>query len=216
MRYILLGPPGAGKGTVAARLSQALGIPHVSTGNMFREAMSSGSELGRLAESFIGKGNLVPDEVTVGIVQERLSRPDARIGFILDGFPRTAPQARALDGILSGLGAALDGVVYMRVSDEIVLRRLSRRLICRDCGEIYNLDTMPPAREGRCDRCGGELYQRSDDAPAAVLERMREYEEKTSPLVDYYRARGELIEVDAGVEKEVTYRELLGLMSGGK
>jgi len=104
----------------------------------------------------------------------------------------------------------------MKVSDEIVLRRLSRRLICRDCGEIYNLDTMPPAREGRCDRCGGELYQRSDDAPAAVLERMREYEEKTSPLVDYYRERGELIEVDAGVDKEVTYRELLELMSGGE
>lgn len=216
MRYILLGPPGAGKGTAAVRLSQTLGIPHVSTGNMFREAMSSGSELGRLAESFIGKGNLVPDEVTVEIVKERLSRPDARSGFILDGFPRTTPQARALDGILSGLGAVLDGVVYMKVPDEIVLRRLSRRLICRDCGEIYNLDTMPPAREGRCDRCGGELYQRSDDAPAAVLERMREYEAKTSPLVDYYRERGELIEVDAGGDKEVTYRELLEMMSGRK
>ncbi len=213
MHYILLGSPGAGKGTAAVKLSDDLKIPHISTGDMFRSAIKSGSELGLLADSYISKGNLVPDEVTIGIVRDRLSKDDARRGFILDGYPRTIPQAQALDEILAEAGMVLDGVIFMVAPETVVVERLSGRRICRECGKIYHLVNMPSSRPGICDSCGGETYRRPDDMDDAIIERLREYEEKTAGLVDYYRERGQLIEVDAGIDKEETHRRILEIMS---
>ena len=194
-RVIFLGAPGAGKGTQARRLAAGSGVPQVATGDMLREAAAAGTPLGREAKRFMDQGALVPDEVVIGLVDERLSRPDAGTGYVLDGFPRTVAQALALDALLRRLGQDLDRVVFFDVSRDELLRRLTGRRVCRQCGTAFHLVSAPPKAAGRCDQCGGELYQRDDDAEATVGRRLDVYQTQTAPLLDYYRKRGLLVRV---------------------
>jgi adenylate kinase len=193
---VLLGGPGAGKGTQAERLAQALGIPQVSTGDLFRENLENQTQLGLLAKGYMERGELVPDEVTVGMVRERLSRPDAEQGVILDGFPRTIAQAEALEALLAELGSKLAVVPYIKVPEDMLLARLAGRWTCRNCGAMYHQVFSPPDVAGVCDKCGGELYQRPDDTPETQKHRISVYFEQTAPLIDYYREKGLLVEVD--------------------
>jgi adenylate kinase len=193
---VLLGGPGAGKGTQAERLSQALSIPQISTGDLFRENLRNETELGLLAKETMERGELVPDEVTVAMVRERLSRPDCAKGAILDGFPRTVAQAEALEDLLAGMGSELAVVPYIKVPEDVLLARLAGRWTCRACGAMYHQLFSPPQEAGVCDRCGGELYQRSDDTPETQKHRIKVYFEQTAPLIDYYREKGLLVEVD--------------------
>ncbi len=205
---VLLGPPGAGKGTQAELLSEWLDIPAVSTGDLFRKAMAEDTELGLQAKAYIERGDLVPDEVTVGMVRERLEKPDCEDGVILDGFPRTVPQADALEELLAGMDRQLDAALYIEVSREQLLRRLGGRWTCRDCGEVYHEIYDPPEEEGVCDTCGGELYQRSDDTPEAQEQRIKVYMEETAPLYDYYAEKGQLIKVDGEQEIDAVQRDI--------
>jgi adenylate kinase len=193
---VLLGGPGAGKGTQAERLAEALGIPQISTGELFRENLENQTELGLLAKGYMERGELVPDEVTVGMVRERLSRPDAARGAILDGFPRTIAQAEALEALLADLGSELTVVPYIQVPEDMLLARLAGRWTCRNCGAMYHQMFSPPEEAGVCDKCGGELYQRPDDTPETQKHRIEVYFEQTAPLIDYYRDKGLLVEVD--------------------
>jgi adenylate kinase len=193
---VLLGGPGAGKGTQAERLAQALGIPQVSTGDLFRENLQNQTELGQLAKGYMERGELVPDEVTVGMVRERLSRPDAAKGAILDGFPRTIAQAEALEALLADLGSEVAVVPYIKVPEDVLLARLAGRWTCRRCGAMYHQIFSPPETVGVCDKCGGELYQRPDDTPETQRHRIEVYFEQTAPLIGYYRDKGLLVEVD--------------------
>ncbi len=197
MYLVLLGPPGAGKGTQADRLQAQLGIPHVASGDLFRENLRNETELGRLAKQYMDRGELVPDDVTIAMVRERLERPDCAKGAILDGFPRTTAQAEALDQMLTDMGRKLDAVIFFEVDEEEVVRRLSGRRICRQCQTPYHIEFDPPKQDGVCDRCGGELYQRDDDKPETVRNRLRVYLEQTAPLIEYYRKAGLLHTVDA-------------------
>ncbi len=192
MNLILLGAPGAGKGTQAEILCERLQIPTISTGNMIREALKSGTEMGLKAKAFIEAGQLVPDEVVIGIVDERLRQEDCKNGFILDGFPRTIPQAEALDR----MGITIDRVVDINVPDEVITRRVSGRRVCLDCGNTYHIETKKPQVENVCDRCGSTLVQRKDDEPATVQERLKVYHDQTEPLRDYYAAAGKLLVMD--------------------
>jgi adenylate kinase len=185
-----LGPPGAGKGTQARELAQAWRVPQIATGDILREAVAAGTPLGHEAKRYMDQGALVPDDVIVAVVKERLARPDARRGFVLDGFPRTIGQAEALTQILKELGQELDAVVYFDVPEAELLRRLTGRRVCRQCGSTFHMVSAPPAKPGVCDRCGGPLYQREDDSEATVANRLRVYERQTAPLLDYYRDRG--------------------------
>lgn len=196
MRIVLLGPPGAGKGTQAVRLAEKAGVPHISTGDMFRQAVREGTPLGREAKAYMDRGALVPDEVTIGIVRERLAKDDAAKGFVFDGFPRTTVQAEALDRILAELERPLEAVVNLVVPDEEIVRRLAGRRVCPQCGATYHVAFNPPAEPGRCDRCGAELVQRHDDREETVRERLGVYHRQTAPLVDYYREAGLLVQVD--------------------
>jgi len=194
-RVVFLGAPGAGKGTQARRLAAGSGVPQIATGDMLREAVAEGTPLGREAKRYMDQGALVPDEVVIGLVDERLSRPDAGPGYVLDGFPRTVAQAEALDALLGRRGQDLDRVVFFDVSREELLRRLTGRRICRRCGTAFHLVSAPPKTEGRCDQCGGELYQREDDAESTVARRLDVYQTQTAPLLDYYGKRGLLVRV---------------------
>jgi len=196
MFLVLLGGPGAGKGTQAERLSETLGIPQVSTGDLFRENLKNETELGLLAKGYMDRGELVPDEVTVGMVRERLSRPDCARGAILDGFPRTVAQAEALSGLLSDLGAGLAVVPYIKVPEDVLLARLAGRWTCRACGAMYHQLFSPPEETGLCDKCGGALYQRPDDTPETQKHRIKVYFEQTAPLINYYQNKDLLVEVD--------------------
>jgi adenylate kinase len=200
---ILLGPPGAGKGTQAKRIADRHSVPHLSTGDMLREAISQGTELGRKAKPIMERGDLVPDDIIMGMVEERLSRPDTKAGFIFDGFPRTIPQAEQLDRILARRGFGKPLVVEFHVSPDTLLHRLSGRWTCSVGGETYNVYERPPKVPGICDKDGGKLIQRSDDRPEVVRERLAAYERQTKPLVDYYRKHGVLETVDgsAGVDE---------------
>lgn len=202
---ILLGAPGAGKGTQADYISAYYSIPTISTGNIIREALKSGTELGQKAKSYIDNGELVPDEVVIEIIKERLSRDDCKKGFILDGFPRTIPQAEALDK----MGISIHKVIDIEVSDDEITKRMSGRRICEQCAATYNLSSNPPKAQGVCDKCSGTLIQRKDDQPETVLNRLRVYHEQTEPLKDYYEKQGKLVVVDGQKDlKEVT-REIL-------
>ena len=214
VRVILLGPPGAGKGTQARRLAVEWGVPHVATGEMLREAAQQETRLGLEAKRYMDRGALVPDDVVIGLVDERLGQADAARGWVLDGFPRTVAQAEALERLLHARGLELDRVIFLQVSRDELRRRLTGRRICRECGTAFHLAFNPPATAGRCDRCGGELYQREDDAEPAVAHRLEVYASQTAPLLDYYRRRHLLTEVpgEGKVEQVTTaIRKALGL-----
>jgi adenylate kinase len=195
VRLIFLGPPGAGKGTQARALAQGWGVPQIATGEMLRDAVAAGTPLGREAKRIMDTGALVPDDVMVGLIADRLRQTDAAGGFILDGFPRTMAQAEALDRLLKDLGQSLDRVVYFEVAEPELVRRLTGRRLCRQCQTAFHLVSAPPKRAGVCDRCGGELYQREDDSEATVRNRLQVYARQTAPLLDYYRHRNLLTSV---------------------
>ncbi|GAA2704872.1 adenylate kinase [Micromonospora olivasterospora] len=216
MRLVLVGPPGAGKGTQAEFIAAHLSVPKISTGDIFRANVSQGTPLGVEAKRYMDAGKLVPDEVTINMVRDRLAEPDAAEGFLLDGFPRTTPQAAALDKLLADLGTALDLVLELVVDDDEVIRRLSGRRTCRGCGKIWHVEFDATTRDGICDRCGAELFQRDDDKPETIAARLREYADKTAPLVDYYGAQGKLVGIDAtGPVEDVTVRAIDALRSYG-
>jgi adenylate kinase len=216
MRLVLVGPPGAGKGTQAEFIAAQLAVPKISTGDIFRANVTQGTPLGVEAKRYMDAGKLVPDEVTINMVRGRLAEPDAAEGFLLDGFPRTTPQAAALDKLLADLGTALDLVMELVVDDDEVIRRLSGRRTCRGCGKIWHIEFDTPTHEGVCDRCGAELFQRDDDKAETIAERLREYADKTAPLVDYYGAQGKLVGIDAtGPVEDVTVRAIDALRSYG-
>jgi len=196
---VLLGPPGAGKGTQAALLVKAYGLLHISTGDMLREAVSEGGPTGGELSSYMNTGKLVPDAIVTRTVIERMAKRDAEGGVILDGYPRTRPQAESLDSSLDASGRTLDVVLYFKTQDEVAIQRLSGRRVCKDCGKNYHITNMSSKKEGVCDICGGELYQREDDKPETVKNRLTVYEENTKDLIEYYRTKGLLQEVDGGL-----------------
>jgi adenylate kinase len=196
MNLILLGPPGAGKGTQAELIIERYQIPHISTGDIFRAAVKEGTPLGVEAKRYMDSGQLVPDSIVVGIVQERLTKADCRDGFLLDGFPRTVPQADALDGFLKERARKITAVLNIEVDFQILLRRLTGRRVCRNCAAVYHVETKRSKSEGVCDHCGGETYQRDDDTPATVTQRLKVYQEQTEPLIKYYQDQGLLMSFD--------------------
>ncbi len=212
MFILLMGPPGAGKGTQAEKLIRDYGIPQISTGDMFRAAVKSGTELGKEAKSYMDKGALVPDSVTIGIVGERLAQKDCQKGWILDGFPRTEAQAKALDDILKEMNISLTAVLEIKADAKGLIKRISGRLVCKGCGASFHKDFRPPAKEGICDNCGGELYQRADDNEATVGERLEVYEKSTRPLIDYYKKTGKLYEIDGDQEMDKVYDDICGVL----
>ncbi|MFC4590454.1 adenylate kinase [Sphaerisporangium corydalis] len=212
MRVVLVGPPGAGKGTQAQFIASNLSIPKISTGDIFRANVSGGTELGKLAKEYMDRGDLVPDEVTVAMVRDRLGEPDAQEGFLLDGFPRNVPQAQILNKMLAEFGTSLDAVLELVVDDEEVVRRLAGRRTCRSCGKVWHVVFDPSSTEGVCDACGGELFQRDDDREDTIRHRLEVYQEQTSPLISFYAEEGILQGVDAtGPVEEITQRAMAEL-----
>ena len=212
VRLVLVGPPGAGKGTQAEFIAEHFGIPKISTGDIFRTNVTNGTELGRLAKKFMDAGDLVPDEVTIAMVRDRLGEPDCASGFLLDGFPRNVSQAYELDGILNDLGTSLGVVLDLNVDHDEVVRRLSGRRTCKKCGHVWHIEYDQPKADGICDRCGGALYQRDDDHPDTVRHRLEVYTEQTAPLIQFYAGRKQLVEIDAlGTVEDVTERAIAAL-----
>jgi adenylate kinase len=212
---IFLGAPGAGKGTQATNVARELGLVHIASGDLFRQALEKGTELGIKAKSYMERGVLVPNQITIEMVLERLSAPDGKEGAILDGFPRNLEQAEALDKALAQQGKAVDKVIYIKVSEEELLRRLSGRWICRQCQTPYHITDSLPRVWGKCDKCGGELYQRPDDTVASIRKRLEVYFTETAPLIDYYARRGKLLEIDGeGDVDEVARRITIALKEG--
>lgn len=212
MNIVLMGPPGAGKGTQADFIKQQYPIPHISTGDMFRDAVSRGTELGKEAKKYMDAGKLVPDEVTIGIVEERLAESDCKDGFLLDGFPRTTNQAEALDQALSAVGRKIQAAINIAVPNDILIERMSGRISCQECKTVYNLKTNPPAQTGICDKCGGQLVQRSDDQGETVAKRLEVYLEQTNPLLDYYQKQDILYEVDGDRDSKTVFTEIKSLL----
>ncbi len=210
---VMLGPPGAGKGTQAKRIARELGLPHVSSGDIFRENLKNKTELGELAETYMNRGELVPDGVTIAMIKDRLSREDCGDGAILDGFPRTPAQAKALDQMLSEMDAQVDTVPYINVPDQVLIKRLTGRWTCPECGHMYHEEFNPPVEDLVCDNDGAELYQREDDKPETVKNRISVYREQTQPLIDYYEKQGVLTEIDGDQEISEVTDELLSILS---
>lgn len=195
MNFIFLGPPGAGKGSLAVKVAEDYKIPHISTGDIFRANIKNQTELGKKVKAIIDSGSLVSDEMTFELVKDRLSQSDCTNGYILDGFPRTIPQAEMLSGLVKDLA-----VVNFEIADEAVIKRLSTRRVCKGCGANYNILTLPPKKEGVCDSCGGELYQRDDDKQESILHRMEVYREQTEPLINFYKEKGKIYNFDSAIE----------------
>ena len=214
MNIVLLGAPGAGKGTQAEKIIETWGIPHISTGDILRKAVSAGTPLGMQAKNYMDKGELVPDLVVIGLVKSRLAEPDARKGFILDGFPRTDVQAEALDRELSGMDMKIEAAINIDVDRDVIVRRLTARRTCKACGKIYNVLTDPAAASGACSACGGTLYQRDDDTEATVRNRLSVYDRSTALLVSYYRSRGLLHVVDGDRPVDMVFRDVRRIVEG--
>ncbi|CAM3087150.1 adenylate kinase [Paenibacillus sediminis] len=214
MNILFMGPPGAGKGTQAEVIVKEFGIPHISTGDAFRLAIKQGTPIGLKAKEYMDQGLLVPDDVTIGIVEERLKQPDCEKGFLLDGFPRTLSQAEALDNILSSMNRKLDHVINLKVDRNRLLARLTGRRICKNCGSTYHVIFNPPKEDGVCDKCGGELYQRSDDNEESVGTRLDEYLNKTAPLLTFYEGKGLLRQIDGEMEIGAVSQEIVSLLRG--
>lgn len=213
-RLIFLGAPGAGKGTQAQRLSEIYAIPQISTGDILRQAVKDKTPLGQRAASFMDAGKLVPDEVVIGIIEERLKQEDCKNGFILDGFPRTVPQAEALDRVLDPMDMAIDAAVCFEVPEELLVKRLSGRRVCRSCGANYNVYFNPPAKDGVCQKCGGDLYQRSDDQEETIKNRLKVYRDQTEPLIGFYRRKNRLVKIDGSGSMDAIFGDLVGTLEG--
>jgi len=216
MNLVLMGLPGAGKGTQAEKIVEHYDIPHISTGDMFRAAIKEGTQLGLKAKSFMDQGNLVPDEVTIGIVRERLNKQDCENGFLLDGFPRTVAQAEALETITKELNKQIDYVINIDVDRSILMERLTGRRICKDCGATYHLVFNPPAKEGVCDKCGGELYQRADDNAETVSTRLSVNVKQSQPLLDFYQEKGYLRNINGNQDINIVFEDVRQLLAGVK
>jgi len=212
MFLVFLGAPGAGKGTQAAVVSRKFGLAHIASGDLFRQSVHKGTELGKSVRAYMDKGALVPDEVTIQLISERLNEPDCKQGCIFDGFPRTIEQAKALDKMLIGRGWAIDKAIYIEVPEKELLKRLGGRWICRKCQAPYHEVTSPPKTPGKCDKCGGELYQRSDDTEETVKERLKVYFAQTTPVLDYYKAKGKLVPVDGKFGIEEVSEKIIGVL----
>lgn len=213
MKMILLGPPGAGKGSQAANLTKSLNVPHISTGDIFRANIKNGTELGLKVKSILDAGQLVPDDVTVAIVEDRLKQEDCSGGFILDGFPRTIPQAEQLDALLAAKGEPIDVVINLDAEDEMLVGRISGRRMCR-CGRTYHVAHNPPKQEGVCDDCGSELYVRDDDREATVRERLVTYHRQTEPLIAHYKAQGKVRDIEGNLSIDETTSRILSIVRG--
>lgn len=212
MKIIMLGAPGAGKGTQAKKIAEKYGIPHISTGDIFRANIKNGTELGKKAKTFMDQGLLVPDELVVDLVVDRLGQNDCERGYVLDGFPRTIPQAEALDEALAKLGEGMDYAINVDVPDENIIRRMGGRRACVNCGATYHLEHIPPKKEGLCDTCGSELILRDDDKPETVKKRLDVYHGQTQPLIDYYTRKGILKDVDGTVDMEEVFAAIVELL----
>lgn len=216
MKIVFMGPPGAGKGTQAEKIVENYQIPHISTGDMFRKAIKDQTELGTEAKRYMDQGALVPDHVTIGIVKDRLSESDCKSGFLLDGFPRTVDQAKALDEILTSLDSKIDYVINIDVDLDILKERLTGRRICRSCGATYHMIFNPPKNADVCDKCGGELYQRKDDNEETVGNRLNVYVSQTKPLLDYYSLAGNLVNINGQQSIDLVFEEIREVLGGNK
>jgi len=208
MRIILIGPPGGGKGTQAKNLVAEYNIPQVSTGDILREAVQNQTELGQKAKQYMDSGELVPDEIILGMMKNTLQGSECENGFVLDGFPRTIPQAEGLDNLLAALEMHLDAVIAIEVKNATIIDRLTSRRSCKNCGAVYNLKENPPQQEGLCDKCGGELYQREDDKPETIQNRLEVYRKQTQPLIDFYREKGLLTEVNGNQDIQAVWQDI--------
>jgi adenylate kinase len=214
MKIIMLGAPGAGKGTQAKKLAAKYGIPHISTGDIFRANIKNGTELGKKAKIFMDQGLLVPDDLVVDLIIDRFKEPDCQKGYVLDGFPRTIPQAKALDDALAMNGEAVEYAIDVDVADEAIVRRMSGRRACVGCGATYHIVNIPPKKEGICDVCGGVLILRDDDKPETVEKRLKVYHEQTQPLIEYYKGKGILRSVDGTKDPDITFGEIVSILEG--
>ena len=212
MNMILLGPPGAGKGTQAAKIIEKYNVPHISTGDIFRENIKEGTPLGKKAQEYMNKGELVPDSLVIEIATDRLTRDDCKDGFLLDGFPRTVEQAEALDAFLTDRGSKVDYVLDIDVAADILMERLTGRRVCKNCGATYHVTNIPPKVEGVCDSCGGTLYQRDDDTAETVGNRIEVYNQQTKPLIDYYEKAGNIHHLDGSVKLEDLFAEIVKIL----
>lgn len=212
MNIIIMGPPGAGKGTQADFIKAAFPIPHISTGDMFREAVANGTELGKEAKKYMDGGQLVPDEVTIGIVKERLAQPDCKEGFLLDGFPRTTVQAEALAQVLADMGRKVEAAINVAVPDEVLIERITGRVSCSNCKTVYHTKFNPPTQAGKCDKCGGELVQRSDDTGETVRKRLVVYAAQTKPLLEYYEKQGVLHDINGNRDTREVFADIKRLL----